>query len=112
MAIALIVTGCFRDPKPKDTLKRDKYIAVLTDVHIGEAMYLEKKRIKLDSLQSRSIYLSVLKKYNITEKQMVETALYYSRHPREYDKIYTEVISRMQKMNEKPHEVLRIPEKK
>jgi len=100
MIVLIIVTGCLRDPKPSNTLKREKFIKVLTDMHIGESMFLEKNRIQLDTLQSKSIYLSVLKKYNVTEKQMEETTLYYSRHPREYDKIYTEVVSRMQSMNE------------
>jgi len=98
--VLIIVTGCLRDPKPSNTLKREKFIRVLTDMHIGESMFLEKNRIKVDSLQSKSIYLSVLKKHNVTEKQMEETVLYYSRHPRDYDKIYTEVVSRMQSMNE------------
>lgn len=92
-----------RDPKPIHTLSKEKFIKVLTDVHIGEAMFLERGRIHLDSIQSKSVYLAVLRKYDVTEKEMVETMVYYSRHPREYDKIYTEVISRIQAMNENVH---------
>jgi len=112
LVVLLVVVGCFRDPKPGNTLKREKFISVLTDMHIGEAMYLENNRINLDSIQSKSVYLSVLKKYNVSEKVMLETTLYYSRHPREFDKIYTEVISRMQSMNEEVKGIKQTPEKK
>lgn len=97
-------SGCLRDPKPKDTLKKEKFIQVLTDIHIAEAMFQERKRINLDSLQSKAIYLSVLKKYNVPEEKMLATTLYYSRHPREYDKIYTEVVSRMGRITEEMQE--------
>jgi PBP1b-binding outer membrane lipoprotein LpoB len=100
LTVLLLVTGCFRDPKPRNTLKRQKFIEVLTDIHIGEAMYQSKQQINLDSLESKAIYLSVLKKHNVSEEKMVNTTLYYSRHPREYDKIYTEVVSRMGSMTE------------
>lgn len=100
LTVALVVSGCLRDPKPKQTISREKFINVLTDMHIGEALYQERKRLNLDSLQSKPIYLGILKKYHVSEDQMLNTTLYYSRHPREYDKVYTEVISRMQRMNE------------
>jgi hypothetical protein len=112
LAVLFLVTGCLRDPKPGNTLKREKFIRVLTDMHIGEAMCIENRRISLDSLQSKSVYLSVLKKHNVTEKEMLETTLYYSRHPREFDKIYTEVISRMQSMNEEVNGIKQTPPKK
>jgi len=104
LTILIFASGCLRDPKPKDTLKKEKFIQVLTDIHIAEAMFQERKRIDLDSLQSKSIYLSVLEKYNVTEEKMLATTLYYSRHPREYDKIYTEVVSRMGRITEEMQE--------
>jgi len=102
IAIALLatMTSCFRDPKPRNTLSREKFIEVLADIHIAEAVTQDRYRFGLDSLQSKDAYLSVLKKHKIEEQEMVNTTLYYSRHPREFDKIYTEVISRMERMSE------------
>lgn len=95
LIVSFLVTGCIRDPKPAGTLDKETFIDVLIDVHIAESMCLEKKRLNMDSLDSRSLYLSVLKKYNVSEDKMLKTTLYYSRHPREYDKIFNEVLSRM-----------------
>jgi PBP1b-binding outer membrane lipoprotein LpoB len=111
LLMVVLFSGCFRDSKPRNTLKHEKFVEVLTDIHIAEAMYLDRKRIELDSLQSKPAYLSVLKKHNVSEEKMLNTTLYFSRHPREYDKIYTEVVSRMGIMIEELKGVKQTPEK-
>ena len=100
LAVLAAMSSCFRDPKPRNTLSREKFIEVLADIHIAEAVTQDRYRFGLDSLQSKDAYLLVLKKHKIEEQEMVNTTLYYSRHPREFDKIYTEVISRMERMSE------------
>jgi len=95
LIILLIIAGCRRDPMPSDAINRKTFIDMMVDIHIAESMYIEKNRIELDSLKSKSMYLSVLKKYNVSEEKMMVTTLYYSRHPKEYDKILTEVLSKM-----------------
>ena len=100
LAVLAAMSSCFRDPKPRNTLSREKFIEVLADIHIAEAVTQDRYRFGLDSLQSKDAYFSVLKKHKIEEQEMVNTTLYYSRHPREFDKIYTEVISRMERMSE------------
>ncbi len=87
--------ACKRDPIPAGAIDRNTFVNVLTDVHLAEGMYAERYRIKLDSLSAKSNYLSALKKHGVTEEEMVITTLYYSRHPREYDKIFSEVLSKI-----------------
>jgi hypothetical protein len=96
----LLIAGCMRDPKPSNVIDRKTFIDMLVDIHLAEGIYLERERIKLDSLESKSLYLSVLKKYSISEDRMVATTLYYSRHTKEYDKIFTEVLSKITAMTE------------
>ena len=93
LAVLAAMSSCFRDPKPRNTLSREKFIEVLADIHIAEAVTQDRYRFGLDSLQSKDTYFSVLKKHKIEEQEIVNTTLYYSRHPREFDKIYTEVSS-------------------
>jgi hypothetical protein len=100
LILILVITGCWRDPKPSNTIDRKTFIDMLVDIHIAEAMYIQRTRIGIDSLQSKSLYLSVLKKYKVSEEKMLTTTLYYSRHPKEYDKIFTEVLSKMTVMND------------
>ena len=95
LLIVILFASCKRDPKPSDALSEKAFINVLVDVHLAEAMFQERTRIGMDSLQSRSVYLSALKKNGVTEDQMLATTLYYSRHPRDYDKVFTEVLSKI-----------------
>jgi len=109
-----LFTACKRDPRPSNALSEKAFINVMVDVHLAEAMYQERTRIKMDSLQSRSVYLSALKKNNVTEEQMLATTLYYSRHPRDYDKVFTEVLSKISALMEEgtPNDVKNKKEKK
>ena len=100
LLIVILFASCKRDPKPSNALSEKAFINVLVDVHLAEAMFQERTRIGMDSLQSRSVYLSALKKNCVTEEQMLATTLYYSRHPRDYDKIFTEVLSQISAMME------------
>ena len=95
LLILSVFTACRRDPLPKGALKKEAFINVLVDVHIAEALYDDRNRYKLDTLNSRSLYLSVLEKHKVTEEQMVTTTLYYSRNPKEYDKLFSEVDNRI-----------------
>lgn len=93
--IVLLVVACKRDPVPKHAIPRDKFIDVLVDVHIAEGMYTDRSRLKMDSIESTSLYLLVLDKHKVTEDQMSLTSIYYSRNQKEYDKIYAEVLSKI-----------------
>jgi hypothetical protein len=112
LIILLVIDGCQRDPKPANTVDRKTFIDMLVDIHIAEGMFQERGRINVDSLQSKSLYLSVLKKYNVSEEKMVATTLYYSRHPKEYDKIFTEALSKMTVMTEELQGKKEEPKKK
>jgi hypothetical protein len=112
LIVLLVIAGCRRDPIPLRAIDRKTFINILVDINIAESMYLEKGRIGLDSLQSKSLYLSVLKKYNVSEAKMELTTLYYSRNPKEYDKIFTEVLSKITVITEELHGKKEGPKKK
>lgn len=98
----LSLSGCKRDPIPAQAIPRDRFVDILVDVHLAEAISNDRSRYNLDSLNPESFYLSVLNKHQVTEEQMKITTLYYSRHPRDFDKIYSKVLSRLSQMNEEP----------
>lgn len=104
VVIALVAVSmlcsCRRDPLPKDALNKDKFAEVLLDVHLSESMSNERSRLMLDTIKNDVLYISVLEKHGITEEQMLSSILYYSRHPREYDKVYSEILSRITQMLE------------
>lgn len=92
-AFALSLLACKRDPVPRDAIDREQFVAILIDVHLSEAIYRDRTRIKLDSITSPELYLAVLEKHGVSEKEMLTTTLYYSRNQKEYDKIFGEVLS-------------------
>ena len=93
--LVILTVACRRDPMPRNAIPREQYINVMVDVHIAEALYRDRFRLRMDTLRSSPLYLSVLEKHGVSENQMTTTLLYYSRHPREYDKIYAEVLSKL-----------------
>ncbi|MBP7508974.1 MAG: DUF4296 domain-containing protein [Prolixibacteraceae bacterium] len=112
LVIIFTFLSCKRDPLPEGAIDRKTFINVLTDIHLAEGMYSERHRLKLDSLESASTYISALKKYNVTEEAMLATTLYYSRHPREYDKVFTEVLSKISVLIEENSQTQGIQDKK
>ncbi|MDA3928291.1 MAG: DUF4296 domain-containing protein [Prolixibacteraceae bacterium] len=114
LSILLLIFSCKRDPIPHDAIPRDKYVDVLVDVHIAEGMYNDRVRLKIDSVESTSLYMSVLEKHKVTEEEMLSTSLYYSRKQREYTKIYNDVLDKISMLieDEKIKEELIIEEKK
>lgn len=100
LTIVLLSMGCKRDPEPRKAIPREQYVDILVDVHLAEAMYRDRERLKIDSLESTPLYLATLKKHRVTEKQMLITTQYYIRNPKVYDKIYGEVISKISLMIE------------
>ncbi len=93
--LLVVLASCQRDPRPKNAIERDKFVEVLVDVHIAQALYTDRLRINIDSIESEPLYISVLEKHNVTEDAMAATTRYYTRNPRKYDKIYAEVLSQI-----------------
>lgn len=100
LVVLVLVLGCKRDPLPSDAIPRDQFVDILVDVHIAEAMTKEQFRLKFDTIYSTSMYMAVLEKYQVTKDEMLTTSLYYSRHQREYKKIYTDVLDKISIMLE------------
>jgi hypothetical protein len=95
LLLVLVLASCQRDPKPKNAIERDKFVEVLVDVHIAQALYTDRLRINIDSIESEPLYMSVLEKHGVSEDAMAVTVKYYTRNPRKYDKVYAEVLSQI-----------------
>jgi hypothetical protein len=98
--VAQSFVSCKRDPMPRNALEKEKFIEVMIDVHLAEAIYNERQRLQMDTLFSDALYRSVLEKHKVNAKDLEATILYYSRHPKEYDKIFNEMLSRISEQTE------------
>lgn len=78
-------------------IPRDKFIAILTDIHIADAYYsthYHERRTHGDSL---NLYDAIYKNHGYSKAQFDTTLKYYSIHSDKFDRIYEEVITRLSK---------------
>ncbi|HCR90955.1 MAG TPA: hypothetical protein DIW50_10960 [Prolixibacteraceae bacterium] len=96
-------------PKPDHLIGKSEMIQMLADVHLAKAIS-QRQYDMSDSLKlsSTDLYYSVLAKYNVPDSVFVRSVIYYSSHPKEYDKMYNDVINILKEMEEetaKPQEL-------
>ncbi|MFV0377112.1 MAG: DUF4296 domain-containing protein [Mangrovibacterium sp.] len=84
-------------PKPKQFLNEKELVNLLYDIHLGEALTERSRYNYGDSLkiESNEMYQAILSKYQITDSVLSLNLIYYSSRPKEYEKIYTKVIDRL-----------------
>lgn len=89
--------------KPKNLVSRDQMINILTDIHLAEAIY-QTRRFSSDrimQLTDNDFYYSVLKKHNVPDSTFELSLIYYTSMPKEYEKIYSRVLNKLNEMEQK-----------
>lgn len=97
LLIPLVLFACKQEDENQDLIPRRKFIEVLVDVHIADALlpsfHLFDTKLKTDSLPNLSYYNSIFKKHNITKADFVRTYHHYSERPKELLSIYDKVLA-------------------
>ncbi len=83
--------------KPDHLINRKKMIDMLVDVHLAKA-YEQYQTGDSTRLSSTDLYYSVLAKYGVADSVFTRSVIYYSSHPKDYDKMYNEVLDRLNAM--------------
>lgn len=88
--------------KPKDLVSKDKMIDMLTDIHISESMYQTRRYTSQDmrKITEADLYYSVLKKYDVADSTFERSLIYYSSLPKEYERIYSRVLNKLNEMEQ------------
>jgi hypothetical protein len=125
LAMALMLNSC-KGERHKYIIPRKKFISVLVDIHLADAIgseildaspwsthmvnvFAEPSDANVASsgdtsdakpvmIDSTSLYLSVFNKHGVTRAQFDSTIKYYSNHPDDFLKIYSEVTARLKIM--------------
>ncbi|WP_319229874.1 DUF4296 domain-containing protein [Draconibacterium orientale] len=88
-------------PKPEHLIKEKKMINMLVDVHLAEAAY---NHIRYDSAminsRTENFYYSVLDKYEVTDSLFEQSLVYYESHPKNFEKMYRKVMSRLSELEQ------------
>lgn len=88
--------------KPKDLVSKEKMIDMLTDIHISESMYQTRRYTSQDmrKITEADLYYSVLKKYDVADSTFERSLIYYSSLPKEYERIYSRVLNKLNEMEQ------------
>jgi hypothetical protein len=88
-------------PKPDHLIGKKKMIHMLADIHLAKA-YNQRQHNVSDSLRlsSTDLYYSVLAKYNVQDSIFTRSVIYYSSHPKLYEKMYNDVINILKEMEQ------------
>jgi len=106
--LLVLMTACGRsvEKKPEKLVSREKMIDMLVDLHLAEAAYQTSQyaNTMLKNYSESDYYYSILHKYKTADSTFEQSLIYYSGKPKEFEKIYTRVLNRLNEMQQKAAE--------
>jgi len=80
----------------KEYIPRDVLVDLLVDLHLVDGITNDRKFYrKYENVDSIDVLGPILEKYKVSH-QMFDTTMYeYSRHPEEFDKVYNDVLMKL-----------------
>lgn len=81
--------------RPKGVLNQNDMINILADLHQLDGSMSAKGLPYNQFDQKNEYYISVLTKYDITQAEFDSSLVWYSKNPKNFDKIYDKVIDRL-----------------
>jgi hypothetical protein len=95
--VLLALVACEKDARPKGLISETKMVDILYDIHLSGAVG---SQMRYDNgrhprIRTRDIYLSVLNSHGITDSMLAVSIIYYSDFPKKYEKIYSQVVDRL-----------------
>jgi len=93
LAMGSIFPGCSKSDQPEGILPKEQLIKIMIDCYTAEAR-LNNFSIPRDSATKLFVpyEASLLKKYGVSDAELMKTYQYYFDHPTELEKIYEVVI--------------------
>ncbi len=98
--IAMLFTSCsLFETKEEGIIDKDKFVDVLVDIHFADAVIVVKGyRHTNDSARIDLFYDDVLKKHNISRKELDKTIDFYVKRIDDYDNLYDQVLEKLKIM--------------
>ena len=101
LIISILIIGCSKNPSNETRIEESKFIDVLVDIHLADAILVVKGyRVRTDSTKIRLFYNDVLLNHNVTQKQIQNTFKFYASNPKKFEAIYEQVSERIIKLEE------------
>ena len=102
LVMTLMVTSC---QKEEEIIPRKEMIPILVDIHLLDGAIQHTRRMDTlavpDTIQA---YEYVLEEHGYTREQFDSTMNYYSRDLRKFERVYQEVLARLNRMETEARE--------
>ncbi|HEY9114224.1 MAG TPA: DUF4296 domain-containing protein [Bacteroidales bacterium] len=84
---------------PENLLTKDQMVDILTDIQLSEGIltYRRIERLPVNNY-GESLYNKVIEEHQLTREQLQQNIDYYNGNPKLMEKIYDEVLGRLNKM--------------
>lgn len=92
--LSLFLAAC--TSRPREVLSRKQMIAVLVDLHRTEGILQATNRIYDREGEASSYYQATLAKHHVTQAQFDSSLVWYTDHPKRFNKIYPKVMQQLQ----------------
>lgn len=99
--LAIVFGSCQEasPPEPADGLGKEKFIDVMIDVQLSEAMRTQRGvRERNEGVDAPELYQSVFEKHGITKEKFLISYNYYKAHPAEMELVYEAVLDSLSKL--------------
>ncbi len=102
ISLILTLTSCseeFSRFSHRRTIPKNKFVSILAEIHIMEAITGKSEYYrKYSSKDTLDIYGPIIQKYGYSREQFDSTVASYVRKPEIYEKIYNEVLMKLNYM--------------
>ena len=97
----LLITACMKKENitGKQYIPKEVLVEVLTEIHLVDGITEDRKYYrKYNFNDSIDLMTPIFEKYNVTREQFDSTIAEYTRYPELLDKVYDEVIMKLNQM--------------
>jgi hypothetical protein len=108
LTLFFLVSACNEsvEKKPHKLVSRNRMIDMLVDIHLAEAVYQtgHYSNNAIKKYSESDFYYSILHKYKIADSTFEQSLIYYSSKPKEFEKIYSRILNRLNEMEQEAAE--------
>ncbi|MDP2335591.1 MAG: DUF4296 domain-containing protein [Bacteroidota bacterium] len=101
-AILTGLTSCYNTsiPKPDKLIEKEEFVKMMVDIYLIQGIntdFSDPNALK-KKLTQTDLYYSVLKKYSVADTVFIRSLIYYSSHPKEYEKMHVQILNNLNEM--------------
>ena len=99
----LLISSCSNDvPKPEPFFEHEEMVDIISDLSMAEGarQYARptQRKVDIEKYTINDYYSLVFEKHKVTEAQFDSISAWYTLHPMEYDRVYKDVMDRLNKL--------------